>query len=307
MKNVTPIFKVFLFLLTFFSFFLLLVGNSFCRSPTHYITTFAKVCSSRRVVHCALGINKRHKSLLTQQRQRRQPSLLPPSSGGPPPRARGGRRCCWGQPCGRDLQKPETTKRAAVHESKQFASIFTMHALSRGVPGDPCVHRRIASHLARAKPTSTVVLSHTTQEAKHTKQNKTKKTSASIQFNSANAPLEALTKRRTYCSRLWARPRATLAFFSSLLSTLGVWFLTLPARARDPCTLPVDERRKKNAQKMSTFCVATTFNQVPSAIVSTPQALGNKPRVNCDNFIVPNKQMGFGIQETTQVKKNWTK
>ncbi|CAN0091321.1 unnamed protein product, partial [Phaeothamnion confervicola] len=31
-------------------------------------------------------------------------------------------------------------------------------------------------------------------------------------------------------------------FFFSWLSTLGVWPLTLPARASEPCTLPMAQR-----------------------------------------------------------------
>eukprot|EP00420_Gonyaulax_spinifera_P035702 CAMPEP_0197885706 /NCGR_PEP_ID=MMETSP1439-20131203/14521_1 /TAXON_ID=66791 /ORGANISM="Gonyaulax spinifera, Strain CCMP409" /LENGTH=58 /DNA_ID=CAMNT_0043505459 /DNA_START=20 /DNA_END=196 /DNA_ORIENTATION=- len=37
--------------------------------------------------------------------------------------------------------------------------------------------------------------------------------------------------------RFFARP--VRAFFFSALATLGVWFFTLPARARLPWTLPI--------------------------------------------------------------------
>eukprot|EP00420_Gonyaulax_spinifera_P036798 CAMPEP_0197885556 /NCGR_PEP_ID=MMETSP1439-20131203/13786_1 /TAXON_ID=66791 /ORGANISM="Gonyaulax spinifera, Strain CCMP409" /LENGTH=55 /DNA_ID=CAMNT_0043505311 /DNA_START=32 /DNA_END=196 /DNA_ORIENTATION=+ len=37
--------------------------------------------------------------------------------------------------------------------------------------------------------------------------------------------------------RFFARP--VNAFFFSALATLGVWFLTLPARAKLPWTLPI--------------------------------------------------------------------
>lgn len=47
-----------------------------------------------------------------------------------------------------------------------------------------------------------------------------------------------MTKRRLYCMRLWARPRGF--FFLSCLATFGVWPLTFPARANDPCTLPAN-------------------------------------------------------------------
>lgn len=48
--------------------------------------------------------------------------------------------------------------------------------------------------------------------------------------------LPAVTKRRLYCIRLWARPRG--CFFLSCFATFGVCPLTFPARAREPCTLP---------------------------------------------------------------------
>jgi hypothetical protein len=48
-------------------------------------------------------------------------------------------------------------------------------------------------------------------------------------------PTTAVTKRRLYCMRLWARPVGF--FFLSCLATLGVWPRTFPARAKDPCTL----------------------------------------------------------------------
>lgn len=48
--------------------------------------------------------------------------------------------------------------------------------------------------------------------------------------------LPAVTNLRLYCIRLWARPRGF--FFLSCLATLGVCPLTLPARAKDPWTLP---------------------------------------------------------------------
>lgn len=45
-----------------------------------------------------------------------------------------------------------------------------------------------------------------------------------------------LTKRLLYFRRLPARPQGFLLF--SCLGTLGVWPRTLPARAREPWTLP---------------------------------------------------------------------
>lgn len=48
--------------------------------------------------------------------------------------------------------------------------------------------------------------------------------------------IPAVTKRRLYCMRLWARPRGF--FFLSCFATFGVWPLTFPARASDPWTLP---------------------------------------------------------------------
>jgi hypothetical protein len=59
--------------------------------------------------------------------------------------------------------------------------------------------------------------------------------------------LATVTNRRLYNNRFFARPLGV--FFFSCFSTLGVWDLTLPARARDPCCLPcrklVDRRRMK--------------------------------------------------------------
>jgi hypothetical protein len=51
-------------------------------------------------------------------------------------------------------------------------------------------------------------------------------------------PVTTLTYRRLYWRRFLARPRG-IFFFSSCFSTLGVWPLTFPARARDPCTFPM--------------------------------------------------------------------
>merc|ERR1719480_230310 len=50
-------------------------------------------------------------------------------------------------------------------------------------------------------------------------------------------PFTTVTKRRLYTRRFLALPVRT--FFFSALATLGVWFFTLPARARLPCTLPM--------------------------------------------------------------------
>ncbi|GET90657.1 40S ribosomal protein S30, putative [Leishmania tarentolae] len=44
-------------------------------------------------------------------------------------------------------------------------------------------------------------------------------------------------KRLVYFRRFSARPRGCFRF--SCLATLGVWFLTLPARAREPWILPM--------------------------------------------------------------------
>lgn len=44
------------------------------------------------------------------------------------------------------------------------------------------------------------------------------------------------TNRRLNCCLFFARPVAAFAF--SCFGTLGVWFFTLPARDREPCTLP---------------------------------------------------------------------
>ncbi len=52
--------------------------------------------------------------------------------------------------------------------------------------------------------------------------------------------IPAVTKRRLYCMRLWARPVGF--FFLSCLATLGVWPRTFPARAKDPCTLPASSQ-----------------------------------------------------------------
>jgi len=46
------------------------------------------------------------------------------------------------------------------------------------------------------------------------------------------------TKRRLYLMRFMARPLGS--FFLSWASTLGVWPRTLPARAKEPWTFPVD-------------------------------------------------------------------
>lgn len=54
----------------------------------------------------------------------------------------------------------------------------------------------------------------------------------------------AVTKRRLYCMRLWARPLGF--FFLSCLATLGVCPLTFPARASDPCTFPGERQRQLN-------------------------------------------------------------
>lgn len=50
-----------------------------------------------------------------------------------------------------------------------------------------------------------------------------------------------LTKRRVYLMRFMARPVGF--FFFSCLGTLGHWPRTLPARARDPWTLPANTER----------------------------------------------------------------
>jgi len=52
-------------------------------------------------------------------------------------------------------------------------------------------------------------------------------------------PTTAVTNRRLYCILLCARPRGF--FFLSCFATLGVWPRTFPARASDPCTLPMAE------------------------------------------------------------------
>lgn len=53
-----------------------------------------------------------------------------------------------------------------------------------------------------------------------------------------------LTKRRLYFMRFIARPFG--CFFFSCLGTLGVWPRTLPARARDPWTLPASTGQQGN-------------------------------------------------------------
>ena len=55
----------------------------------------------------------------------------------------------------------------------------------------------------------------------------------------------AVTKRRLYCMRLWARPLGF--FFLSCLATFGVWPLTFPARASDPCTLPESNQNRNQS------------------------------------------------------------
>lgn len=55
-------------------------------------------------------------------------------------------------------------------------------------------------------------------------------------FKTKVKKLPAVTNRRLYCIRLWARPRGF--FFLSCFATLGVCPLTFPARAKDPWTLP---------------------------------------------------------------------
>merc|ERR1719171_981723 len=50
-------------------------------------------------------------------------------------------------------------------------------------------------------------------------------------------PLTTLTKRRLYTKRFLARP--VIFFFFSAFATFGVWFFTLPARAKLPWTLPM--------------------------------------------------------------------
>lgn len=53
------------------------------------------------------------------------------------------------------------------------------------------------------------------------------------------AYLPTFTKRRLYLMRFMARPLGF--FFLSCLGTLGVWPRTLPARAKEPWTLPADQ------------------------------------------------------------------
>ena len=50
------------------------------------------------------------------------------------------------------------------------------------------------------------------------------------------------TNRRLYWILFFARPVAS--FFFSCFSTFGVWFLTFPARAKEPWTLPPPRRRR---------------------------------------------------------------
>ena len=54
-----------------------------------------------------------------------------------------------------------------------------------------------------------------------------------------------MTKRRLCCNLLWARPRGF--FFLSCLATFGVWPLTFPARANEPCTFPAIHYDTKSA------------------------------------------------------------
>merc|ERR1711933_48574 len=61
-----------------------------------------------------------------------------------------------------------------------------------------------------------------------------------------------LTKRRLYCMRRLARP--VFFFFFSWASTLGVWPLTLPARARDPWTFP--PRTRTSMTRVARFSMA---------------------------------------------------
>ena len=49
-------------------------------------------------------------------------------------------------------------------------------------------------------------------------------------------------------SSLFVSSPAPLTFFFSCLGTLGVWPRTLPARAREPCTLPAGQRGRHNTQ-----------------------------------------------------------
>lgn len=68
--------------------------------------------------------------------------------------------------------------------------------------------------------------------------------------------LPAVTNRRLCCMRLWARPRGF--FFLSCFATLGVWPLTLPARARDPWTLPAFQF--SNTTKFNLIMFEFSFN-----------------------------------------------
>lgn len=62
----------------------------------------------------------------------------------------------------------------------------------------------------------------------------------------AQEHVPTLTKRRTYLARLAARPVGGLEV-RSCLATLGVWPRTLPARAREPWTLPARRNGERNA------------------------------------------------------------
>jgi hypothetical protein len=58
--------------------------------------------------------------------------------------------------------------------------------------------------------------------------------------SSDNINSPTLTNRLLYLIRFMARPVGF--FFFSCFGTLGVWPRTLPARASDPCTLPMAEK-----------------------------------------------------------------
>jgi hypothetical protein len=60
-------------------------------------------------------------------------------------------------------------------------------------------------------------------------------------------PTTTFTKRRLYCSRFFARPVS--CFFFSCFATLGVCPRTLPARAREPWTLPLSTGREDAAHR----------------------------------------------------------
>ena len=80
-----------------------------------------------------------------------------------------------------------------------------------------------------------------------------------------------LTKRLLYCSLRLARP--VFFFFFSCFSTFGVCPFTLPARARDPCTLPanrylmlcenIDTRTKKQTPRNAQNCDNNYFSRAP--------------------------------------------